>query len=191
MASTAPFIGSPLRRVAAGAIDLVICLIITFFGWGISFGIGSPAQVLEGAFLNNKAAYAVYGVYHAAFFWLLRGQTLALLLLNLRLARASDGTEPNFLLAVFRAGARPLVVFGLVLAADFANSSFRPLVLIAAVPLIVEMGMMFTLPSRQTLSDLLCRTLVINLPVAQPHRAPAGPMYSRSDSEFGVRPHRQ
>ena len=191
MASTAPYIGSPLRRVVAGAIDLVICLIITFFGWGISFGVGSPSQFLEGALDGNRAAYAVYGVYHTAFFWLLRGQTLALLLLNLRLARASDGAEPNFLLAVLRACARPVVVFGLVSAAEFANPSFRPLVLIAAVPLIVEIGMMFTLPSRQTLSDVLCRTLVINIPAAQPHRAPAGPMYSRSDSEFGVRPHRK
>jgi hypothetical protein len=53
---------------------------------------------------------------------------------------------------------------------------------------VVELGMMFTLPTRQTLADLVARTLVINVPPPQPHRAPAAPMYSATDAEFGVRP---
>jgi hypothetical protein len=57
--------------------------------------------------------------------------------------------------------------------------------------LLSELGMMYTLPTRQTLSDLVSRTLVVNVPPPQPHRAPAAPMYSPTDAEFGVRPGRR
>jgi uncharacterized RDD family membrane protein YckC len=42
----------------------------------------------------------------------------------------------------------------------------------------------------RTLTDRLAGTIVINLPPPQPHRAPAFPMYSRDDAEFGVKPNR-
>jgi uncharacterized RDD family membrane protein YckC len=45
----------------------------------------------------------------------------------------------------------------------------------------------FTVAPR-TLTDRVARTLVVNLPPPQPHRAPAFPMYSASDEEFGHRP---
>jgi uncharacterized RDD family membrane protein YckC len=38
---------------------------------------------------------------------------------------------------------------------------------------------------RKSLSDLLFHTRVVSLPPVQPHRAPAAPMYSASDQEFG------
>jgi hypothetical protein len=44
--------------------------------------------------------------------------------------------------------------------------------------------------TRQTLADRVARSLVVNLPPLQPHRAPAGPMYSATDKEFGFPPRR-
>jgi uncharacterized RDD family membrane protein YckC len=44
--------------------------------------------------------------------------------------------------------------------------------------------------ARRTLTDRLARTLVLNLPPLQPHRAPAVPMYSANDAEFGTPPRR-
>lgn len=40
----------------------------------------------------------------------------------------------------------------------------------------------------RTLTDRIARTIVISTPPPQPHRAPAFPMYSRHDAEFGA-PH--
>ena len=39
---------------------------------------------------------------------------------------------------------------------------------------------------RRSIADLLFRTRVVRLPPLQPHRAPAGPMYSATDAEFGI-----
>ncbi len=49
---------------------------------------------------------------------------------------------------------------------------------------------MSTLPTRQSTSDLLCRTFVVSALPLQPHRAPAAPMFSATDAKFGVRPQR-
>lgn len=38
----------------------------------------------------------------------------------------------------------------------------------------------------RTLTDRFAGTIVISMPPPQPHRAPAFPMYSRHDAEFGV-----
>jgi len=43
-------------------------------------------------------------------------------------------------------------------------------------------------PSHRTLTDRVLRTVVVNIPPLQPHRAPAGPMYSATDAELGVIP---
>ena len=44
--------------------------------------------------------------------------------------------------------------------------------------------------ARRTLTDILTRTLVVKLPPIQPHRAPAVPMFSANDAEFGNPPRR-
>ena len=40
----------------------------------------------------------------------------------------------------------------------------------------------------RTIADRLAGSIVVNLPPLQPHRAPAAPMYSASDAEFGQPP---
>ncbi len=43
-------------------------------------------------------------------------------------------------------------------------------------------------PLGRSLTDRIASSLVINIPPPQPHRAPAVPMYSATDNEFGPRP---
>jgi len=43
-------------------------------------------------------------------------------------------------------------------------------------------------PLSRSITDRVARSLVVNIPPPQPHRAPAVPMYSATDAEFGPRP---
>ena len=43
-------------------------------------------------------------------------------------------------------------------------------------------------PLSRSLTDRITHSLVVNVPPPQPHRAPATPMYSATDAEFGPRP---
>lgn len=190
MASAAPYIAPPVRRLAAGAIDLVLCLAVSIFGWGVIVSASDASTFVEVALLN-KAPFLFYAGYHALCLWLLNGQTPGLYLLNIRVARSSGEGALSFPQAAVRGAFRPLLIYLFGRAAVAAQSGFGPVASIVAVPVLLELGMMFTLSTRQTLSDVVCRTIVVNLPPPQPHRAPAGPMYSATDAEFGVRPRRK
>jgi uncharacterized RDD family membrane protein YckC len=43
-------------------------------------------------------------------------------------------------------------------------------------------------PMSRSVTDRFAHSLVVNIPPPQPHRAPAIPMYSATDAEFGPRP---
>ena len=135
-------------------------------------------------------ASITYALYHLVFFWFLAGATPGLRAFDMQVVRASDGRELSIVRAVVRSGFRPLLLCVIGWSADFFLVSFNPLGPALAAPLLLELGMMFTLPSRQTLSDLVANTLVVNVPPPQPHRAPAAPMYSPTDAEFGLPPRR-
>jgi hypothetical protein len=51
----------------------------------------------------------------------------------------------------------------------------------------IDLVLISSLQFKQSLADLICRTLVVNAPPPRPHRAPAGPMHSSLDAEFGPR----
>jgi hypothetical protein len=53
---------------------------------------------------------------------------------------------------------------------------------------LIAVGLLFSLRSRRTIADFVAGTLVVNTPPLQPHRAPAAPMYSAGDAEFGYAP---
>jgi len=89
-----------------------------------------------------------------------------------------------------------------------AQSVARPVIRLAAVMVagvvmdfdirwcwILPTGMELTLiavtPWRQSGADFIAGTLVVKMPPPQGHRAPAGPMFSASDAEFGVPPRRR
>lgn len=190
MANAAPYIATPVRRLAAGAIDLVLCFGLSILGWGIIVSSSSASTFIEVALLN-KVPFFVYAGYHALCLWQFNGQTPGLYILNIRVVRAFGGGEISLPQAALRGAFRPLLIYVFGQTAVAVQASFGPVASIVAVPVLVELGMMFTLSTRQTLSDIVCRTVVVNLPPPQPHRAPAGPMYSSTDAEFGVRPHRK
>ena len=55
---------------------------------------------------------------------------------------------------------------------------------------LAEYSLLKSSPVRQTLADKVARTVVVNTPTWEPHRAPAIPMYSATDAEFGHPPSR-
>lgn len=93
------------------------------------------------------------------------------------------GGAPTQAQCLVRIGARVLLMVLFLVPAGFND---QPGMLL--VPLLLEVGLIATHPRRQSLADLLAGTLVIRQPAAQPHRAPAGPMFSRTDAEFGQPP---
>ena len=185
MSNAAPFIAPPWKRVIAGAIDLILCAIL----WVIVTSAISESQP-GGFWVTHLAAIAsaVYLVYHFAFFWYLADATPGLRALDMRIVRTSGGGALSIAQMLLRPAIRPLMLWGFFWSADFALWPFFRAEPVLLAPLFLELGMMFTLPSRQTLSDLVAGTLVVNVPPPQPHRAPAGPMYSPSDAEFGLPP---
>jgi len=86
------------------------------------------------------------------------------------LARAGVRTVPFAILA-FPGGELPGAVLLALLVTTEVNLLERP-------------------PARQTLADRVARSLVVNAPPLQPHRAPAAPMFSAGDAEFGFPPQR-
>jgi uncharacterized RDD family membrane protein YckC len=138
--------------------------------------------------LRNKMYFVTYAIYHAISFWLLRGATPGLYFFNIRVVNASNGAGLSFVQILARAGFRPAFLYSFWWVASLAAPIPGADTVLLVAPVLVELGMMFTLPSRQTLADLVSKTLAVNVPPPQPHRAPAAPMYSPTDAEFGVRP---
>jgi len=75
---------------------------------------------------------------------------------------------------------------------DFIGIPFTDLVgsLFLLGLVIADVTLLERSASRETLTDRLAGSLVVNLPPLQPHRAPAVPMYSATDAEFGHPPSR-
>ena len=189
MANAAPYIANPMRRVLAGAIDFVLCIVFVLMVWGVVVSSTNATNLVELALLN-KVIFITYAAYHVLFFGLFHSQTPGLFFLDMRVVRSQDGGELSLARSLIRGAIRPLVLYLIGLGAVTAQPLIGGAAALVAVPLAVELGMMFTLPTRQTLTDLFSKTFVVNVAAPQPHRAPAGPMYSATDAEFGVRPRR-
>ena len=183
MPNAAPFIAPPWKRVVAGAVDGVLFLLL--FTVAIA-AVMSVVGDLWGPGLFAVGA-ATYVVYHVAFFLVLEDATPGLRALNMRIVSTTAGGSLSLAKMLVRAAFRPVMLYAFAQVVYLVHPFFAAEPMLVA-PLLVELAMMFTLPSRQTLSDLVARTLVVNVPPPQPHRAPAGPMYSPSDAEFGLPP---
>jgi uncharacterized RDD family membrane protein YckC len=186
VAKAAPYLASPLKRIIAGVIDVVlyvICLMLVMAAL-------SDIQISPGSWMRGFALIAgvTYTLYHVAFFWFFSGATPGQRAWDMSVVRASDGSRISAVRGVVRAGFRPLLLFLLGSSVDLLLAPSVRVEAVIAAPLFLEAGMMFTLPSRQTLADIVAMTVVVNVPPPQPHRAPAAPMYSPSDAEFGVPP---
>ena len=188
MAGAAPYIASPLRRLLGGTIDFSLCM---FVGLMLGVSLGSSDTGPVEAALRNEHMFILYAAYHAACFGLFQGQTPGQSLFDVRVVRSSDGGALSLTQALVRGTVRPVALYLWGWAAVYASPVPDMAAAAVAAPLLAELGMMFTLPTRQTLADLASRSFVVNVPPPQPHRAPAAPMYSATDAEFGVRPRRK
>lgn len=105
------------------------------------------------------------------------------LLQGISVVSSASGQAPNLRQAVARAVVRSVWALCGVSAAKATDSDALFL-----LPVLAELALIKAHPWRQTLADLIAGTVVIATPPLQPHRAPAAPMYSREDAEFGPPP---
>jgi uncharacterized RDD family membrane protein YckC len=169
------YLASPLRRVAAAAIDFAVALLLAILAAAII------QQVRLDPLAIGIASVLVFVAYHFCFLYYWSGETPGRRVLSIRVV----SSRPAIDLTLVQCVARPLLRFLWLVAFIPLESALR-IPWIAFIPALAELVLMTYLPSRQTVADLLCRTVVVNIPPPQPHRAPAGPMYSATDAEFGV-----
>lgn len=104
--------------------------------------------------------------------------------LGLPLSQAQKITRALLLsLPYFFFGAERSLVFGSAFVTPDAFA-FAPLIGICL--LFADLYPLEFHKQPRTLTDRLARTIVVNMPPPQPHRAPAFPMFSRRDAEFGM-----
>jgi uncharacterized RDD family membrane protein YckC len=178
MSLAKPNLASAGRRVAAFAIDAVALFLACAVAFGIAESLGISSLALAFTFPVVIAAYQTAAVLKPAFG--LGRTVLAIAVVSIRRNGQVSTTQ-----AVARAATRILIA---ALGVTAATSYYHPWVM--PLPVLVELALITLTPWRQSLADLIAGTVVINTPTLQPHRAPAGPMFSKDDAEFGTPPRR-
>jgi uncharacterized RDD family membrane protein YckC len=178
MSNATPFLATTSKRIAAAALDLVPLTFVWMVAVAIASDVGLP--VLHVALLTPLT----YIAYQAGFLYYWDGESPGRRVCNIRVVHADGARE----LGLPRCIARPIVrVLAIVLAGLLAQWIGQ---IALGLALAIDLIMISSLQLKQPLADVICRTLVVNAPPPQPHRAPAGPMYSALDAEFGPRPRR-
>jgi uncharacterized RDD family membrane protein YckC len=177
MPSAQPHLAPWERRLVAASIDtmLIFLSLAVLLGATEAVGISSMPVVLA-------AAPVLFTIYHSAA--LLHpqigvGRTVAgVTVLSVRNAGQLTSTQ-----AIVRPVVRiALVAVSVIVGIEFSQPWF------IALPVVAELALIAHTSWRQSLADLICGTIVVRSPPLQPHRAPAVPMYSADDREFGPRP---
>ena len=176
------FSAPPHKRLLAAGMDLLCVFTIATFL--------APLLKLVGREVRFESLVVlVYFVYELSFLWHWTGQSPGRRLLGIVVLRSSGGALSWFH-ALIRPTARAVAI--IATSAFVFRYSWPEYVGDIRIPLfpLIELGLIFTNPSRRTLADYLAFTVVANSPPLQPHRAPAAPMYSANDAEFGYPPSR-
>ena len=172
-----PFLASPIKRIIAAAIDLAITFI--------------ALVLLMAAFsgLSGEAIFCVVVALQIAFLWHWNGGSPGRVACAIRVVSALPGGELGLMQIVARSSLRLALVYATGwFAARVIKDNEDLIVSIALLPVILDLLLVSMLPWRQSIADFLFKTVVVNMPTPEPHRAPAGPMYSESDAEFGSKP---
>lgn len=179
MPAAKPNLASWGHRLLASVLDamaLFVALLILFaFGEMLGFSSEWIAAVIPVAYV----AYNSAGLFapHLSF-----GRTVA----GISVVSIRGNGEVTYMQALVR----PLVrVLALVLAFFICAAIEQPWLLV--LPFVVELALVMHTPWRQSMADLIAGTIVVNTPQPSPHRAPAAPMYSATDAEFGPAPRRR
>lgn len=183
---TAPthFTASAKKRIAAFTFD--------FFAATLLYLCAVAALETQGVDIGTLRNYVVcHAVYHLGFLAARGGSTFGKVLQNIAVA-SEDGHSLVAWQSTIRVSVRYLPLLAVTVPYDEWEAG--PAILGLTVKLVAglvwlrEFHLVQNSPTRQTLADRAARTVVINLPPPHTHRAPAGPMYSENDAEFGVPP---
>lgn len=175
MSTAKPIFASPTKRFAASTIDVAVA---TCFGWFM------VNLITREWYPYRHLAWALpltYWIYESYCLKKLDGSSLGRRLFDIQVVSSLGSTELSFWQTVLRPGVR--IVFYGILVLYFSPEPVHQLD-VAALPFLIETALLFT-PVSLTIADIVARTRVVNTPPPQPHRAPAGPMYSATDAEFG------
>jgi uncharacterized RDD family membrane protein YckC len=171
----------PGKRLAASCIDIAV---VTCSGW---FAVNVVTRQWYPYDVLAWALPLTYIVYECICLRLLTGGSLGRRLFDIQVVSALGNPDLAWWQLVVRPGVR-VALYALLV------ELFQPdpvhFLDMAAVLFALECGLLFS-PSALTFSDLISRTRVVNTPPPQPHRAPAAPMYSATDAEFGFRPRKR
>ena len=164
------------RRMAAFAIDALLLLFVA-----IAVGAAVDAVGASNS-LSMAGAITCFVVYHSVGL-INRDIGVGRVVMAISVVSLKSGPGLSALQCIARPVVRLLwLLVGMLLAAALDNPIF------ICGPLLVDLALLTFHPLRQTVADLMCKTVVMNLPPLQPHRAPAGPMFSAEDAEFGPKP---
>lgn len=178
MATGSSFTAVPVRRYAAFFADAAA----TFFLFLI---IATAGEVLA-IDLGRWDAFAfVWLIYQGTLLAFNQGQTFGRYLTQI-VVYAENGSPLIAGQAYFRSLARVLPIA--LLEGPYEVRLLGGVVLLGLV--VAETRLIEHSTTRQGVADRLSKTLVVNMPPPHTHRAPAGPMFSRTDAEFGHPPKR-
>jgi uncharacterized RDD family membrane protein YckC len=172
-----PFLASAQRRLGAAIVDAALVLLLSIFALAaidqVKLGLGTMLAVVPLIFIAYHGAFAYYWV----------GETPGRRLLDIRVVSGRFMIDLSMAQCVARPAVRIFWLFSFV---PFAVAARNPWY--SVLPALADIVLVSFLPWRQTLADFLCRTIVVRTPPPQPHWAPAAPMYSATDAEFGIPP---
>lgn len=185
---TAPshFTASAKKRIAAFTFDFFTATLIF-----LCAAVALETQGIDiGTFRNFVLSHAAY---HLLFLLARSGSTIGKALQNIAVA-----SENGQRLAVWQSAIRVAVRYLPLLAVTVPYVEWEAIPAILGLGVKVAAGVLWlrelhlvqNSPTRQTLADWAARSVVVNLPPPHTHRAPAGPMYSEHDAEFGAPPRR-
>jgi RDD family len=189
MPSARPDLASTSSRVVAYAFDAVIV--------GLAYVFVEYAGVSDRARFDSPAIYALlFFAYQLAFLQWNDGTSFGKSLRSICvIADAGTKITPNQAFARAALLAVPFALFSAQAPLAALLSFYPDAQFLALLPgvlwLLVELFLVESGPVPRSLTDRLARSLVVNIPPPQPHRAPAVPMYSATDGEFGPQPKRK
>ena len=185
----ASFTAGSGRRLWAGAFDVISVAVIFL-------AIAAAAEGLRFNLSRWSVLGLVYFIYNLVCLFARDGRTLGKTAVDICVVSAA-GRRLTAAESITRAAVRswPFFLLDAQIARVLDGYLSFPLTVLAGTLLmaalfIAETTLLASSPTRQTIADRLAGSLVVNLPPMQPHRAPAIPMYSARDAEFGHPPGR-
>ena len=164
MPRAASFTAAPRKRVWAWCFDVLSVSMLLWLALALARGLRIE--------LDGRTTFALlFFAYHFVGLALREGRTLGKAAVEIMVVAAS-GRQLSPLAAAARAGYRTLpllIAVAPIREADVA-AGIALMVLVA-----VELYLLERSPTRQTVADLLARSLVVDSPPRQPYRVPAGP----------------